>query len=311
MNRRHTTTGISAFLLALALIFAGCSSNGDDGASPAPTDAATEDTAAPTDAGADGPLTVVVTNDDGIDAPGIDALVTAISALDDVEVHVVAPLENQSTTGDRTTDGEVTFADGETASGVAGTAVDGFPADTIAVAIDELGLEPDLVASGINEGQNVGPLTEISGTVGAAMTAARRGIPAVAGSAGFGEDASYEAAAELVAEWITEKRGDILDGSYTVEGVVNVNVPECTVGSVRGVQLVETGDEIADEVDPFTADCEAELDFTTPDDDVQAIANGFVAISEVPLTEPGDDADSGDSPDGNAPDDGADAPDAE
>ena len=61
----------------------------------------------------------------------------------------------------------------QTASGYEARAVEGFPADTIRVAFDELGLTPDLVVSGINEGQNLGPVVDLSGTVGAARAAVR------------------------------------------------------------------------------------------------------------------------------------------
>ena len=90
------------------------------------------------------PLTILVTTDDGIGAPGIDSLVTTLSTLDDVELIIVAPAENQSGSSDTTTDGAVTSAPGTTASGVEGTAVAGTPADAVIVALDELGIEPDL-----------------------------------------------------------------------------------------------------------------------------------------------------------------------
>ena len=77
------------------------------------------------------------------------------------------------------------------------------------MALDELGLTPDLVVSGINEGQNLGPVVDLSGTVGAARAAARRGVPALAVSQGFGQDLDYEVAAGLVTDWI-EAHADAL-----------------------------------------------------------------------------------------------------
>jgi 5'-nucleotidase len=118
-----------AVAASAALALAACSS--DDGDDAAPT-SGEED---PTTTEAVVPLEILVTNDDGIGAVGIDVLVTALTELDDVEVHVVAPAEEQSGTSDRTTPGGATYADGETKGGVEGTAVDGFPADTIAVLI--------------------------------------------------------------------------------------------------------------------------------------------------------------------------------
>lgn len=304
MDRRHATQRLGALVLVLGLVLAGCSSSGDDAATttvPGP-DASTSTTAP--DADSDGPLVVVVTNDDGIGAPGIDVLASAISEIDDVEVHVVAPAENQSGTSDKTTDGEVAHADGKTVSGIEGTAVEGFPADSVGVALDDLGLDPDLVASGINEGQNVGPLAGLSGTVGAASTAARRGVPAVAGSAGVGDGADYDLAAGLVVDWIVENREALAARTMSTDTVVNINVPDCTVGSPRTVEHVEPAENIPEGMSPFTADCEAEVDFDTPSTDVEAVANGFIAISEIPVTDADADAAASDSeaPDSEAPD---------
>ena len=174
---------LTASCLALVALTAACGGADGGGALASSTTAAapeTTTTTTPVDA-----LTILVTNDDGIGAPGIDALVNALQALDDVEIVIVAPAENQSGSSDKTTDGPVASAPGATASGVEGTAVSGFPADSVNVALDELGIEPDLVVSGVNEGQNIANLAPISGTLGAARTALRRGVPAVAASAPF------------------------------------------------------------------------------------------------------------------------------
>ncbi len=141
---------------------------------------------------------ILVTNDDGIAAAGLDALVTRLRTLPGVSVQVVAPAHNQSGTDGRTTPGTLRHEPATTASGVPGTAVDGFPADTVRVALDDLQLHPTLVVSGINKGQNLGPIAAISGTVGAARAAAQRGIPAIAvslGSPEHGADYDYTATA--------------------------------------------------------------------------------------------------------------------
>ena len=133
--------------------------------------------APPASAAAPKKLTILVTNDDGVSAPGIDALVTALRKLPNVKVTVVAPLSNQSGTGDKTTEGgSPEAADTATASGTKARAVDGFPADSVLRALED-GVKPKLVVSGINQGQNLGPVVNASGTVGAAKTAVRNGIP--------------------------------------------------------------------------------------------------------------------------------------
>jgi len=264
-------TIVIALTVLLGLAACGSEDGGDEG-----TDSTT--TTAPTEL-----LQILVTNDDGIGAVGIDVLVDKLSEINDVEVTIVAPAENQSGSSDTTTPGGAPYADSATASGIKGTAVDGFPADTIAVALDELGLEPDLVVSGINTGQNVGPLAYVSGTVGAARAAVRRGIPAIAGSAGLTEDTldDYELAADLIVDHIEENRANYEQGGYRTDAVVNINVPDCTAGSAKAFVEVTLGTEIADGVNVFATDCAAASD-DEPADDVEAVATGFPALSLVP-----------------------------
>lgn len=267
-----------AIAVGVTLALGACGSDGDDAAPTTTAEAPpTTTTVAPE------PLTILVTNDDGIGAPGIDALVNALLELERVEVEVVAPAENQSGSSDKTTDGGAPYVAGATASGVAGTAVDGFPADTIAVAIDELGLVPDLVVSGVNEGQNTGTLAYVSGTLGAARVAVRRGIPAIAGSAGLGEDADYATAVELMVAYIEEHRAELAEGGATE--VVSFNVPDCIAGSVREVLEVPLATVIPEGVNPFESDCSI-VPATTPADDVAAVAAGYVALTLVPPEAP-------------------------
>lgn len=228
-------------------------------------------------------LTILVTNDDGIGAPGIDTLVNGLIELDDVEVKVVAPAENQSGSSDKTTEGGVTWEDSSTVSGYMGVAVYGYPADAVNVALDELSLTPDLVVSGVNKGQNVGPLAALSGTVGAARTAARAGYPAVAASASLIpglED--YEAATALVIEWINDNRDALTSGSASTDLVTSFNVPGCSAGDIRELVAVPLADSIPEGVNPFVTDCSVEPE-SAPTSDVDAMIKGHAAITEVPL----------------------------
>ena len=163
MNLRIAITSCLSVVL-----FTGCSDSSDKIATP--------EQQRPT-------LTLLVTNDDGIGAPGIDALVNGLLELDDVELKLVAPAENQSGSSDKTTEGDLVSEDSATASGYQGVAVYGYPADAVNVALEDLGIVPHLVIVGVNLGHNVGPFAVTSGTVGAARTAARAGYPAVATSA--------------------------------------------------------------------------------------------------------------------------------
>lgn len=278
-TRRSTRLVAAAF--AASLVAAGCGSDAD-GAIPqsgeretTTTTEATSTTAAAAEAEA---LQILVTNDDGVGAEGIDALVTALAEVEGVEVTVVAPATQQSGQGGNATEGELVSTPSQTASGHEATAVEGFPADTIRVAFDDQGLAPDLVISGINEGQNLGPIVDASGTVGAARAAVRRGVPALAVSQGAADAPDYPAAVELVVAWLEENRDAVAAGELGADVVLNLNVPTCATGEVRDVVEVAsatTGDVMG------TSDCASTEDGFT--DDVTAFTNGFATLAEVPV----------------------------
>jgi 5'-nucleotidase len=274
---------LTALLAAAPALGAACGDDGDSGAGDGGADGGGDDATTSTTAPAVEPLLILVTNDDGIAAEGIAVLVDALATLPDVELEVVAPAEQQSGTGGSTTEGELTATDAETASGVEAVAVDGFPADSVRYAFDELGIEPDLVVSGINEGQNLGPVVEISGTVGAARAAVARGVPALAASAGDGEAPDYEAVAEVVLEWITENRGSL---EADPEVVVNVNGPTCAVGEVRGTLETVTAADLAGR-NPIAADIDCTVPEGEPADDIDGFMAGYVVIAPVGLAPAG------------------------
>lgn len=118
-------------------------------------------------------LHVLLTNDDGIDAPGLASLYERLS--DRWDVTVVAPMEDRSGTG-LTMNTDIRVDEHEF-----GYALDGTPADCVEVALGGLDVEPDIVVSGCNPGPNIGVHTlGRSGTVGAAIEAGFAGTPAVA-----------------------------------------------------------------------------------------------------------------------------------
>ena len=271
--QRRTPALVLAAALSLGTL-AACGSSGGDSSS---------DTTAPkadktTTTAAAGPLKILVGNDDGYSAQGIDTLVTALETLDDVEVTVVAPLTQQSGQGGKTTEGKLEVTDVETKSGYPAKAVDGFPADAVNVAFDELGVEPDLVITGINEGQNVGPLVDISGTVGAARAGVAHEVPALATSQGT-DSFDYESAVPFILDWVTEHRDALVEGTAPVE-VMSMNIPSCKAGKIRGLLEVEVGTDGTDALG--MQDCVS----TAPEDqlttDVAAFLDGFVSLTEVP-----------------------------
>lgn len=272
------TFGAVGVALVLALFGAACS-GGDDSADTADTTT----TEATTTTAAAEVLTILVSNDDGVDAPGIDAVVRALSELPDTEVIVVAPLENQSGSGSKTTEGELAVTEEQTASGVPATAVAGFPADAVNWALDG-GIEetPHLVVSGVNSGQNLGAVGDtLSGTIGAARAGAAKGIPALASSTAISEQADYDLAATYVVDWVEENRAALLAGELTGDDLLlqSINIPVCTAGEIRGVIEVpmstSTDNAIADQ------DCTSTLE--DPADDIIGFNNGFVVITDLTL----------------------------
>jgi 5'-nucleotidase len=225
-------------------------------------------------------MRVMVANDDGYGAAGIDALVEALWARPDISVTVVAPATNESGTGGSTTAGIINASDAVTGSGRPAIAVNGFPADCVAWAIDQRGLpeRPDLVISGINLGENVGPTIDISGTVGAARAAAARNVPALAVSEVLnGANTDFTAGAALVLRWVDEHRADILSGKARDAGLLeNLNIPSCTSGTIRGQVRVP----IAETNGGLPVDCTSTLE--DPIDDVTALNAGFVVLSTLP-----------------------------
>ncbi|MEM9419925.1 MAG: 5'/3'-nucleotidase SurE [Planctomycetota bacterium] len=163
-------------------------------------------------------MRILLTNDDGIDAPGLAALYRAIESLG--EVHVIAPALVQSATSHA-----VTFHRPISVEQCGlGHAVSGRPADCVKLGIHALVKEPiDLVISGMNSGANVGINVLYSGTVGAAREANFNGIPAIAVSLHIGDwgHDHWDRAAQHARRTIDQILAGPLDG----DTLLNVNVP--------------------------------------------------------------------------------------
>ena len=270
---------LAALLMSLLALVACSDDNDNDDAASSASEEPAETTTTEAPAAEAEVLDILVTNDDGYQGEGLDKMVEALKALPDTEVTVVAPAGNQSGTGDRTTPGELVVTDVETPSGHPAKSVDGFPADTVNVAVDRLGLEPDLVISGINAGQNIGPFSEVSGTVGAAKQAVRKGIPALAASQGKIEETfDYATGVEYVLEWVAEHRDAILAGDQPVQ-VESLNIPTCPTGEVRDLIEVPLATDFG-ERDAFGVDCTSAA--TDPADDVDAFKTGYASLTIVP-----------------------------
>lgn len=271
-----TRRAVCAFVAALMLA-AGCSSDHK----PAGVQPATGASSAAASAAPGATLTVLVSNDDGVAAPGIDALVKALTADPDTKVTVVAPATNQSGTGGKTTAGPVTATSATTMSGYPATSVAGYPADAVMYGLTTvLTSPPDLVITGVNAGQNIGPFIDISGTVGAARAAAQRGVAALAVSAGFGSPIDFSSAVNATIAWLHDHRAALL-GHATPSSVANLNTPTCPSGAIRG-EATTTPDLTASNADALaTPDCTSTD--PAPTTDVAAFHDGFTTLSDLTI----------------------------
>jgi len=182
-------------------------------------------------------MKILLTNDDGIFAPGLAAIYKELVKLGDVTV--VAPADSRSGTGHSITLSEPLPCNRVDIDGrLAGYSVQGSPADCVKLACMELHDGPiDLLVAGINNGANVGINVYYSGTVAAAMEAAFLKIPAVAMSLAREEQMDFERAARhcirILEQLMPLKSGD----------VINVNIPPLSQGEPKGIRLVPQSTE--------------------------------------------------------------------
>jgi 5'-nucleotidase len=194
-------------------------------------------------------LDVLLTNDDGIEADGLQAMRSALLGVEGVNLAVVAPDGNRSAMARSITTrrplwvAEVPFADG-----TCGYATDGTPVDCVRLASLGLveGFAPDLVVSGINHGANLGDDITYSGTVAAALEGVVLGIPAIAVSQqsraralDFRYDGGFHF--ELAASFIARLVERIEDVPLPATTLLNVNVP---AGEPKGVEVTSIGKRI-------------------------------------------------------------------
>jgi 5'-nucleotidase len=183
------------------------------------------------------PYRILLTNDDGIDAPGLEALRGALSAHPErFEVTVVAPKRDRSGSGTGKTGGDLPVE----MRGPRAFAVDGTPTDCVTVALGTLVGSIDLVISGMNFGANTGAHAFTSGTIGAALTAASRGIPAVAVSvAADGKRKRTLEAFSGAADFTVRLASELLARPQLLGSVelLSVNYPALAPERIAGVRV--------------------------------------------------------------------------
>lgn len=234
---------------------------------------------------------VLVSNDDGIFAPGLLAL--AATMRDFGRVTVIGPEENQSANGHRKTlTKPLRVTPVKLVEGVDAYSTDGAPADCIAVALLGLISAPvDLVVSGINRGANLGQDLTYSGTVAAAFEGTIHRKPSIAFSLdNRAHDADYSAAAAVARRIASE----VLERGLPPMTLLNVNTPRLPLEQVKGVQITRQGtrvyhDELVARLDPegrpyYWIGGEAPTgDIDLEGSDVWAVHNGYVSITPIIL----------------------------
>jgi len=238
-------------------------------------------------AAGNGGLFILLSNDDGYDAPGLRALAEALAPLG--TVMVAAPQENNSGVGHATTTREfVRVRDVEIVPGVKGWAIAARPATCVRMALENLleGKQPDVVVSGINRGENLGIVVNYSGTLGAAREAAIAGVAAIAVSMGGNDLADYKRTAEFTRELIVQLKagGRLKPGLF-----LNINAP---AGEPKGVRVTRQGTKATPQLFTRATSPRGGL-YVWPDyagrtedeegTDVWAFVNGYIAVTPLQL----------------------------
>jgi 5'-nucleotidase len=232
-------------------------------------------------------MNILLTNDDGIYAPGLWALNRRFSKSH--HVTVVAPDRERSAVGHGITLHEPLRATHIRLNGEGkGIAINGTPADCIKLSVQEiLKTRPDLVISGINPGANVGINAHYSGTVAAAREAAMLGLTAVAVSVASHQPGFLDEAAAFIEQFTRHfVHNDLPYGTF-----LNVNIPDVPMKMIRGITISRQGIASSREgfekrLDPrnrtyYWQELESPHDF--PDSDVDVAVLGNESISITPM----------------------------
>ncbi|RJO60871.1 MAG: 5'/3'-nucleotidase SurE [Dehalococcoidia bacterium] len=232
---------------------------------------------------------ILISNDDGIFAPGLWTLATELKKID--SIVVVAPDREQSATGT-----SVTLRQPLRVRKVAAIVpdvntygVEGTPSDSVILALEKLATTAEVVVSGINSGQNLGDDVLISGTVGAALQGYLRNLPAIAVSVGHSDTENLETAANLVRLLV----GYIKSGTLPRDIFLNVNLPDVPLPKIKGIVMTQpthkTHIDSVEEGNDGRRDyfwlVRRKLEHQSPDSsDIWAVEHGYISITPLHTT---------------------------
>lgn len=235
-------------------------------------------------------MKILLTNDDGIHARGIQALINELNSL--AEIYVVAPDRERSGTGHSITVYEpIKVRSMELAGAKSSWTVGGTPVDCVKLALAKLVNEDiDLVVSGINHGSNMGTDVLYSGTVSAAAEGVILGCPSLAVSLNSTEpDSDFTFTAKFTRRLIQ----NVMEMKPSRETLLNVNVPALAPDKIKGIRITRLGvrnyDNLFEErQDPrgntyFWLGGGVLVEEQEPDSDVTAVQEGYISITPIHL----------------------------
>ena len=231
-------------------------------------------------------MRILVSNDDGYQAAGIQALVRALSVLG--EVTVVAPDRNRSGASNSLTLDDPLRV---TTAGNGLYYVNGTPTDCVHLALTGLlDFEPDLVVSGINHGPNMGDDVIYSGTVAAAMEGRHLGLPAIAVSSAAGRTQHWDAAAQIAQRLVASVRL----GALPRHVMLNVNIPDRPLAELKGFRSTRLGarhkaEPVLKAADPrnglplYWVGAVGSAQDAGPGTDFHAVHHGYVSVTPLQI----------------------------
>ncbi len=234
-------------------------------------------------------MKILLTNDDGINAPGLAVLETIAREISD-DIWIAAPEEEQSGKGRAIS---LTHPVRVRKVGAKSWAVAGTPSDAVLLAIQELMPEkPQLILSGVNRGQNIAEDTSFSGTVAAAMFGMQMGVPSIALSQAQNFRDRGSLPWETAKAWGARTLKPLIDLGWPTDVVLNVNFPDREPEDVRGVQITRQGfrDETIIHTDRredlrgneyFWVGYRGKLSSPAEGTDLRAIYDGYVSVSPL------------------------------
>jgi 5'-nucleotidase len=238
-------------------------------------------------------MRILLTNDDGVNAPGLKTLEAIARTLSD-DIWIVAPAEENSGAGHSLTLSKPVRIrkHGEKHYSVAGT-----PTDSVMLALGVLmkDAKPDLILSGVNRGANLGDDVTYSGTVSAAMEGVLAGVRSIAMSQVYSKEGMGDAVPFATAEaWGERVLRPILDMPFEPRVLVNINFPALPAEAVKGIKVVRQGfhdysrGSIVKGTDPRGYDyywfgLHGVEHTPGHDTDLEAVGDGYIAVTPLQL----------------------------